>query len=133
MFDQLDGEGYAYTDDANGYTSNVINWNSADAFNSNNEFAPGTQYKTLTHGYSSMFKALFDAIEKLAARKGVDLKYYPDTRLHSIHEKDGLVHFTTATRKIPGKIRARKPPMPPGWRCPGIPSSWWPRRPATPA
>ena len=108
MFDQLDGEGYAYTNDANGYTSNVINWNSADAFNSNNEFAPGTQYKTLTHGYSSMFNALFDAIEKLAARKGVDLKYYPDTRLHSIHEKDGLVHFTTATRKNPWKNSGAK-------------------------
>jgi hypothetical protein len=108
MFDQLDGEGYAYTNDANGYTSNVINWNSADAFNSNNEFAPGTQYKTLTHGYSYMFTALFDAIGKLAAKKGVDLKYYPDTRLHSIHSRDGMVHFTTATRKNPWKNSGAK-------------------------
>ena len=59
MFDQLGGEGYQYTSDANGYTSNVINWNSAVAFNSNNEFTPGNQYKTLTLGYSSMFTALF--------------------------------------------------------------------------
>lgn len=103
MYDQLDNEGYAYTADANGYTSNVINWNSADAFNSNNEFAPGNQYKTLTHGYSSMFTALFDAIEKLVAEKGVDFRYYPDTRLHSIFEREGTVHFTTATRKNPWK------------------------------
>ena len=67
MFDQLGSEGYNYTSDANGYTSNVINWNSADAFNANNEFAPGNQYRTLKHGYSSMFTALFAAIETLAA------------------------------------------------------------------
>jgi hypothetical protein len=108
MYDQLGNEGYDYTADANGYTSNVINWNSADAFNSNNEFAPGTQYKTLTHGYSSMFTALFDAAQKLAAKKGVILKYYPDTRLHSIHSKDGVVHFTTATRKNPWKNSGAK-------------------------
>ena len=101
MFDQLGGEGYDYTADANGYTSNVINWNSADAFNSNNEFSPGNQYKTLTHGYSSMFTALFEAIETLAEEKGVVLDYQPDTRLHSIHQKDGAVHFTTATRADP--------------------------------
>lgn len=103
MYDQLGNEGYDYTAAANGYTSNVINWNSADAFNSNNEFAPGTQYKTLTHGYSSMFIALFEAIQNLAAQKGVVLNYFPDTRLHSIHEKGGTVHFTTATRKQPWK------------------------------
>jgi len=101
MFDQLGGEGYDYTADANGYTSNVINWNSADAFYNNNEFSPGNQYKTLTHGYSSMFTALFEAIEKLAEEKGVVLDYQPDTRLHSIHQKDGAVHFTTATRADP--------------------------------
>lgn len=101
MFDQLGGEGYDYTADANGYTSNVINWNSADAFYNNNEFSPGNQYKTLTHGYSSMFTALFEAIVKLAEEKGVVLDYHPDTRLHSIHQKDGAVHFTTATRADP--------------------------------
>ena len=101
MFDQLGGEGYDYTADANGYTSNVINWNSADAFNSNNEFSPGNQYKTLTHGYSSMFTALFDAIEKLAEEKGVVLNYRPDTRLHSIYQKGRRIHFGIATRAEP--------------------------------
>jgi len=31
MFDQLGPEGFAYTADGNGYTSNIINWNSGDA------------------------------------------------------------------------------------------------------
>jgi hypothetical protein len=108
MYDQLGSEGYAYTADANGYTSNVINWNSADAFNANNEFAPGTQYKTLTHGYSSMFNALFDEIEKLIKKKGVIFNYFPDTRLHSIYEKDGVVQFSIATRKSPWQKSASK-------------------------
>jgi hypothetical protein len=103
MFDQLGPEGFAYSADANGYTSNVINWNSAYAFNANNEFTPGNQYKTLIKGYSSMFTALFAAIEALAPQRGVEFKYYPDMRLHSIHQKDDVIHFGVATRKEPWK------------------------------
>lgn len=101
MYDQLGAEGYKYAADGNGYTSNVINWNSAVAFESNNEFTPGTQYKTLTTGYSGMFTALFDAIIALAKEKGVAFKYLPDTRLHSIIAKKGKVHYSYATRKNP--------------------------------
>jgi hypothetical protein len=103
MYDQLGTEGYNYTADGNGYTSNVINWNSAVAFQANNEFTPGNAYKTLTHGYSSMFNALFDAIVKLAKEKGVHFDYRPNTRLHSILNMAGKVHFTTATREKPNK------------------------------
>jgi hypothetical protein len=101
MYDQLGSEGYNYSADGNGYTSNVINWNSAVAFEANNEFTPGTQYKTLTTGYSGMFTALFDAIVKLAARKRVKFEYYPNTRLHSVVLKDHKVHYTYATREEP--------------------------------
>ena len=103
MYDQLGSEGFNYSADGNGYTSNVINWNSAVAFQANNEFTPGNVYKTLTHGYSSMFNALFDAIVKLASEKGIEFKYQPNTRLHSILSIDGKVHFTTATRENPNK------------------------------
>lgn len=103
MFDQLGSEGYQYTSDGNGYTSNVINWNAADAIESNNEFSPGTEYKTLTTGYSSMFNALFDAIGKLSKSKGVKLDYRPNTRLHSILDIDGSVHYWTAARENPDK------------------------------
>ncbi|HEY1164100.1 MAG TPA: hypothetical protein VGE90_03010 [Chitinophaga sp.] len=103
MFDQLGSEGYKYTSDGNGYTSNVINWNSAVAFQANNEFTPGTEYRTLTHGYSSMFNALFNAIEVLAKAKDVKFEYHYNTRLHSILVIDNVIQYTTATRENPTK------------------------------
>lgn len=108
MFDQLGSEGYAYTSAGNGYTSNVINWNSAVAFDANNEFTPGTEYKTLTTGYSSMFNALFDDIVKLANEKGVIFNYYPNTRLHSILQVDGEIRYAFATRENPNKKAGTK-------------------------
>jgi hypothetical protein len=101
MYDQLGGEGFNYVADGNGYTSNVINWNAADAIQANNEFTPGSQYNTLTIGYSGMFTALFDAIVRLAKEKGVQFRYYPDTRLHSILAKGETIHYTYATREKP--------------------------------
>jgi hypothetical protein len=101
MYDQLGSEGYNYAADGNGYTSNVINWNSADAFQANNEFTPGNQYNTLTIGYSGMFTALFAAIVKLAKEKGVSFNYYPNTRLHSIVARERVVHYTYASRENP--------------------------------
>ena len=108
MFDQLGSEGYSYTSDGNGYTSNVINWNSAVALQSNNEFTPGTEYKTLTTGYSSIFTALFEAIVKLADEKGVHFEYHPDTRLHSILKIGSDIRYAIATRKNPNKKSATK-------------------------
>ena len=108
MFDQLGSEGYQYTSDGNGYTSNVINWNSAVAFQANNEFTPGTEYMTLTHGYSSMFNALFDAIVKLAGEQGVKFDYRPNTRLHSVLQNGKTVHYTLATRENPDKPSAKR-------------------------
>jgi len=103
MFDQLGPEGFSYTADGNGYTSNIINWNSAVAVEANNEFTPGNEYKTLTTGYSSMFNALFETIVKLAKKKGVNFKYHPNTRLHSILQIDGVIHYSIATRENPNK------------------------------
>lgn len=103
LYDQLGGEGYAYCSDGNGYSSNVINWNSADAMQANNEFTPGSGYKTLTTGYSGMFTTLFAAIVKLAAEKGVRLDYQPNRRLHSILQVEGAVVFGVATREQPHK------------------------------
>jgi hypothetical protein len=101
MYDQLGAEGFSYSSDGNGYSSNVINWNAAVGFEANNEFTPGNQYSTITIGYSGMFNALFDAIEQLAQEKGIDFKYVPDTRLRSIVKKGNLIHYTYATRKEP--------------------------------
>lgn len=101
MYDQLGSEGYNYSADGNGYTSNVINWNSAVAVQANNEFTPGNQYKTITIGYSGMFTSLFEAIGLLAKEKGVEFTYVPNTRLHSILARTGTVQYTYASREQP--------------------------------
>ncbi|WP_197086846.1 hypothetical protein [Bradyrhizobium sp. LTSPM299] len=108
MFDQLGSEGFGYVADGNGYTSNVINWNSAVALQANTEFTPGTEYKTLTTGYSSIFNALFDAIVRLAKAKGVIFDYHPDTRLHSILKVGDGISYAVTTRKNPNKKAATR-------------------------
>ncbi|MFZ6657082.1 hypothetical protein [Undibacterium sp. TJN19] len=103
MFDQLGSEGFNYSADGNGYSSNVINWNAAVAFQANNEFTPGNQYMTLTTGYSGMFKALFATITQLARDKGVNFNYQPNRRLHSILDIDHVIHYSIAHRDHPNK------------------------------
>jgi hypothetical protein len=70
LYDQLGDEGYDYCADGNGYTSNVINWNAADAMQANNDYGSSTAYCRLNGGYSLLFEALAAAVEKAAA-------YYP--------------------------------------------------------
>lgn len=101
MYDQLGSEGYTYAADGNGYTSNVINWNSAVAFQSNNEFTPGTAYFTLTTGYSGMFAELHERTRALAEARGVDFRYISNTRLQAIYVRNGVIHYTLATRAAP--------------------------------
>jgi predicted dinucleotide-binding enzyme len=108
LYDQLGSEGYAYAADGNGYSSNVINTSSAVSFNINNEFAPGSQYRTLSMGYSGMFNALFDKVVALAKRKGVEFRYHPDTRLHSILWKGGKALFTVASRANPNIAEGKR-------------------------
>ena len=103
MYDQLGPEGFSYTSDGNGYTSNVINWNAAVALQSNNDFTPGTEYRTLTKGFSHLFNALFDAIVNLANEKGIHFNYHPNKRLHSILVKENVIHYSIANRDNPNK------------------------------
>jgi len=100
-YDVLGQEGFSYLADGNGYSSNVVNSNSAQSFEVNNEFTPGTLYKTLTTGYSSMFSALFQRIQELANVKGVTFNYQPNTRLRSIIDRDGVVTYTVASKNDP--------------------------------
>jgi hypothetical protein len=67
LYDQLGDEGYDYAADGNGYTSNVINWNSADAMQANNDYGSGVNYNRLDGGYSILFQALAQAITGLMA------------------------------------------------------------------
>lgn len=102
-YDVLGQEGFSYLSDGNGYSSNVVNSNSAQSFEVNNEFTPGTLYKTLTIGYSGIFSTLFQEIVKLAKKKGIHIEYHPNTRLRSILENKNVIHYTTASGKEPNK------------------------------
>jgi hypothetical protein len=123
MYDQLGSEGYNYAADGNGYSSNVINWNAAVAFQSNNEFTPGTNYFTITTGYSGMFVALYQAIVALAAERGVDFRYVPNTRLQSICIRNGTIHYTLATRANPWRISGEHTTQAAWLAMPPMPSS----------
>jgi hypothetical protein len=84
FYDQANNEGYEYAGDANGYTSNVISWNAANAAIYNGEFAPGGNYMTLSGGYSMLFARLYSRIKELAQQRGFKFNFFPKTRLHSI-------------------------------------------------
>jgi hypothetical protein len=108
LYDQLGSEGFDYAADGNGYSSNVINTHAGVSMNINNEFTPGTQYRTLSIGFSGMFNALFDHIQKKAKEKGVTFSYQPNTRVHSILWKNKKAVFTLATRANPDKPSATR-------------------------
>src|SRR5713226_4624970 len=67
LYDQLGDEGFDYSADGTGYTSNVINWNAADAMQANNDYGSNVLYKRLDGGYSLLFQALADQITNLSA------------------------------------------------------------------
>ncbi|KZN61972.1 hypothetical protein N473_20735 [Pseudoalteromonas luteoviolacea CPMOR-1] len=97
LYDQAYNEGYQYAADANGYSSNVINWNAADAAVYNGEFAPGGKFQTLKTGMSSLFVSLYKTCSSLAKNSDVDFKITKSTRLHSIWNKSGKTQFYIAT------------------------------------
>ena len=66
LYDQLGDEGYDYAADGNGYTSNVINWNTADALENNNDVGSTTNYMRLDGGYGLLFDALAEQVAELA-------------------------------------------------------------------
>lgn len=68
LYDQLGDEGFDYTADGTGYTSNVINWNSADAMQANNDYGSSVKYQRLDGGYSILFEAMAAKVAELAAQ-----------------------------------------------------------------
>ena len=85
LYDQFGDEGFDYTADGTGYTSNVINWNSADAMQANNDYGSPSQYMRLDGGYSLLFEALANQITALAANYPGSGIYY-NQRLVSLEE-----------------------------------------------
>src|SRR5579872_1254073 len=68
LYDQLGDEGFDYVSDANGYTSNVINWNSADAMQANTDYGSNSAYSRLAGGYGLLFDSLAKNIVEMAAK-----------------------------------------------------------------
>jgi hypothetical protein len=103
LYDQLGDEGFDYTSDGTGYTSNVINWNSADAMQANNDYGSTTSYVRLDGGYGQLFEALADAVTGLAARyPGSGIIYGQQlTELAESDADDGTI-CTFLDRTTPG-------------------------------
>jgi len=103
FYDQAGNEGYSYAADTGGYSSNVINWNAADAAIYNGEFAPGGKFKTLKTGYSQLFVELFRQARREAGSIGIEFELSSGTRLHSIWIENGAVTYRTASADDPFK------------------------------
>ena len=104
FYDQAGNEGFQYAADAGGYSSNVINWNSANAAVYNGEFAPGGAFKTLSSGYSSLFVALYQECVKAAQSKGITFELTKKVRLHSIwndNNQTPATRYTTSNSSNP--------------------------------
>lgn len=103
FYDQAGNEGYEYAGDAGGYTSNVINWNAANAAVYNSEFAPGGQFATVQGGYSQVFVHLFQQARAAADAANIDFTLQAKTRLHSIWLVGGVIHYRLASATAPFK------------------------------
>ena len=101
FYDQAGNESYQYANDAGGYTSNVINWNAANAAVYNGEFAPGGNFKTLADGYSEVFYELYQQALAAAQKSGVQLTLTQQTRLHSIWLEGGVITYRLANASDP--------------------------------
>lgn len=101
FYDQAGNESYNYANDAGGYTSNVINWNAANAAVYNGEFAPGGSFKTMADGYSEVFLQLYLQALAAAQRAGVNLVLTQQTRLHSIWLQNGVITYRLANAANP--------------------------------
>jgi hypothetical protein len=84
LYDQLGDEGYDYSADGTGYTSNVINWSAADAMQANNDYGSGVEYMRLDGGYSLLFEAMAKEISAL-------MESYPGSGISYGQQLIGLV------------------------------------------
>jgi hypothetical protein len=87
LYDQLDDEGFDYSADGTGYTSNVINWNAADAMQANNDYASSVSYQRLDGGYGLLFDAMAAKVTELASK-------YPGSGIFYNHQLTGLSEST---------------------------------------
>lgn len=88
LYDQLGDEGFDYSADGTGYTSNVINWNAADAMQANNDYGSSVSYNRLDGGYGLLFDTLVAKVTALAAQ-------YPGSGIFYGQQLTGLIESAT--------------------------------------
>jgi hypothetical protein len=101
LYDQFGDEGFDYSADGTGYTSNVINWNAADAMQANNDYGSGTNYNRLAGGYSLLFETLSEQVSALMEKfpgSGIFWGY----QLTSLAETEGASTTTCTFSTIYG-------------------------------
>ncbi len=86
LYDRFGDEGFDYVADGAGYTSNVINWNSADAMQANNDYGSGVSYRRLDGGFGGLFEKLASAVQSLAAG-------FPGSGIFYNHTATGLAEL----------------------------------------
>jgi flavin-dependent amine oxidoreductase len=111
LYAYLGDEGFDYVSDANGYQSNVINWNSADAMQANTDFGSSVVYKRLAGGYSNLFDALGKAIRHEAEKRGQKTpSIVMHTRLmafeHDANSNTFDCHFTDVNNGTNSHVKA---------------------------
>ena len=94
LYDQLGDEGFDFVTDANGFTSNTINWNSADAMQSNTEFGDDSVYSRIQGGYSLLFQALAQSVENLGMKVQGTTPIVMGTQLSGFEYDAGSCQFT---------------------------------------
>jgi hypothetical protein len=107
FYASMQNEAVNYALDAGGYSSNLINWNAANASVYNGEFAPGGAFKTLRVGYSQLFVELYQHAKRAAKKHGIKFTLRQRTRLHSIWTEGDKVHYRTASADDPFKAKGR--------------------------
>jgi hypothetical protein len=88
LYDQLGDEGFDYSADGAGYTSNVINWNAADAMQANNDYGSTVSYSRIDGGFSVLF-------ETLAAKITTLMQNFPGSGMFFNHQLASLEETAT--------------------------------------
>lgn len=100
LYDQFGDEGFDYVADATGYTSNVINWNAADAMQANNDYGSGSTYMRLDGGYGLLFDAMAAKIAQMAEDHPGSGIFYGQRLVGMTEEQDGTTRCSFVSDAI---------------------------------
>lgn len=106
LYDRFGDEGFDYAADGAGYTSNVINWNAADAMQANNDYGSGVAYCRLDGGFGQLFAKLAAAVESLARAWPGSGIFYGHTCVRLAESANGRTACSFSTPAGPKEVMA---------------------------